>query len=135
VLPAIVPAHGIELIETQDCSNKQCVDSLPPMAFCQANAVRKVLGEDSSTSQSFYADYARDIAGQWLFKMRSPGSVVSLRLTEREFDEAAGRIGFAFRGAFVSGICRRYSGQPLSAVTARQPSREYSRAGAGSYWN
>lgn len=134
-LPAALPAHAVELIETQDCNNGQCTDSLPPMAFCKADAARKVLGEDASTSESFYADYERDIAGQWLFKMRSPGQVVSLRLTEQEFDEGTGKIGFAFRGAFLSGTCRRYTGQQLTSQTAYRPSHAYSRAGVGSYWN
>ena len=132
-LSAVAPAHAVELIETRDCNNGQCTESLPPMAFCKADAARKVLGEDASTSEPFYADYERDIAGQWLFKMRSPGSVVSLRLTEQEFDEATGKIGFAFRGAFVSGTCRRYTGQKLTTQAANQPSRAYSRAGTGSY--
>lgn len=136
VFLVVAPACSAELIETQDCASGQCTENLPPAAFCQADVARKVLGEDASTSQSFYADYQRDVAGQWLFKMRSPAQVVSLRLTEQEFDESSGRVGFAFRGAFLSGVCHRYTGQQLTTPASYQTAHEHSRrAGAGSYWN
>jgi hypothetical protein len=105
------------------------------MAFCQADLRRKVLGEDASMSQSFYADYERDIGGQWLFKIRAEGTIATLRLTEQEFDESSGRVSFAFRGGLFNGTCRRYTGQQLTTQAAYEPSRVRDRTGAGSYWN
>lgn len=127
-----LPAYAVEYIKSEKCADQACLDAFGhrPMAYCETSLQKTALGEVTTRHESFYANYLKTPSGEWAFDIRTHAERTSLKFSAREFDELTGALNFTFRETMITGVCRRFTGQPLARVTVeRRPGPSQSPEG------